>query len=439
MSLIERLRAMARRAPGRGRSPPANVRSTYGELVETIERRAEILGRGSRATCVPLDGRDAVGFLVDLFAARPCGRAGVAHSPSIPASVRALREAQPRAPAAASGLDGLLFLGQRRPGPGRAALGREPGVRRARFRALGGAHGRGPAGDRALPGPDLRVRARSLERSVRRRRGLLLRDAPGPSAGRRESRRDRSPPSERARPAGRAPRLAAEPAGALQRRRRARSGSGRGRRETARRAGAGGIRDDGVGGPRLPAAAEPPEAAGVRRGSGAGPRGGDCVRRRKPGRDGGVRRDPAFGSGRVLRVPLSRGRLAVRRRREGFGRGTSDSSTRRGSFTCAGAWPSRSPPATASSVSRRSRPRWPSIRRCSRRRQRPSSGISGSSSVSREGPLEIDELRVYAEKRLPAFARPRRILAVPALPRTPAGKIDRAEATRWLTEPSSAI
>jgi acyl-CoA synthetase (AMP-forming)/AMP-acid ligase II len=59
--------------------------------------------------------------------------------------------------------------------------------------------------------------------------------------------------------------------------------------------------------------------------------------------------------------------------------------------------------------------------------------------VSRGGPLAVEELRAFAERRLPAFARPRQILAVPALPRTPAGKIDRAAATRWLTEPSRAV
>ena len=36
--------------------------------------------------------------------------------------------------------------------------------------------------------------------------------------------------------------------------------------------------------------------------------------------------------------------------------------------------------------------------------------------VSREGRLAVDELRAYAEKRLPAFARPRRILAGPGAP-----------------------
>ena len=52
--------------------------------------------------------------------------------------------------------------------------------------------------------------------------------------------------------------------------------------------------------------------------------------------------------------------------------------------------------------------------------------------VAREDGVDPGELRSHAERRLPAFARPRRILAVPALPRTTGGKIDRAEASRWL-------
>ena len=44
----------------------------------------------------------------------------------------------------------------------------------------------------------------------------------------------------------------------------------------------------------------------------------------------------------------------------------------------------------------------------------------------------------HAAERLPAFARPRRIVAVEQLPRTAAGKVDRAEATRWLAEASRA-
>jgi long-chain acyl-CoA synthetase len=43
-------------------------------------------------------------------------------------------------------------------------------------------------------------------------------------------------------------------------------------------------------------------------------------------------------------------------------------------------------------------------------------------------------IRAHAERRLPTFARPRRILAVHELPRTDAGKIDRPTAARWLAE-----
>ncbi len=50
--------------------------------------------------------------------------------------------------------------------------------------------------------------------------------------------------------------------------------------------------------------------------------------------------------------------------------------------------------------------------------------------------FEPDTIRAHAERRLPAFARPRRILGVAELPRTPVGKIDRIAATRWLTESS---
>jgi acyl-CoA synthetase (AMP-forming)/AMP-acid ligase II len=59
--------------------------------------------------------------------------------------------------------------------------------------------------------------------------------------------------------------------------------------------------------------------------------------------------------------------------------------------------------------------------------------------VARDDGVDAGELRAHAEKRLPGFARPRQILTVAALPRTSAGKIDRAEATRWLTKPSRAV
>ena len=46
----------------------------------------------------------------------------------------------------------------------------------------------------------------------------------------------------------------------------------------------------------------------------------------------------------------------------------------------------------------------------------------------------LDRLRAHVERRLPAFARPRRIVRVDDLPRTGEGKVDRAAASRWLTE-----
>ncbi len=59
--------------------------------------------------------------------------------------------------------------------------------------------------------------------------------------------------------------------------------------------------------------------------------------------------------------------------------------------------------------------------------------------VVRDGAdLRPADLRTHVERRLPAFARPRRILRVAELPRTPAGKIDRLAATKWLTESPAA-
>jgi acyl-coenzyme A synthetase/AMP-(fatty) acid ligase len=48
----------------------------------------------------------------------------------------------------------------------------------------------------------------------------------------------------------------------------------------------------------------------------------------------------------------------------------------------------------------------------------------------------IARIREHVERRLPPFARPRRILRVEDLPRTGEGKIDRAEASRLMGERS---
>jgi len=53
--------------------------------------------------------------------------------------------------------------------------------------------------------------------------------------------------------------------------------------------------------------------------------------------------------------------------------------------------------------------------------------------VPREGAASLDaEIRTFLQKRLPAFARPRRVLAVQALPRNSSGKLDRQIVSSWL-------
>ncbi len=49
----------------------------------------------------------------------------------------------------------------------------------------------------------------------------------------------------------------------------------------------------------------------------------------------------------------------------------------------------------------------------------------------------LEEIRAHAQRRLPAFARPRRLLPVTSLPRTQAGKVDRRTASEWLTQAPS--
>ncbi len=53
--------------------------------------------------------------------------------------------------------------------------------------------------------------------------------------------------------------------------------------------------------------------------------------------------------------------------------------------------------------------------------------------VPREGTASLDaEIRSFLQKRLPAFARPRRVLAVESLPRNSSGKLDRRIVSSWL-------
>lgn len=433
MSLIERLREMARRAPG-ARALSSGERSlTYGELVETVERRAEVLGRVFGATCIPLDGRDAVGFLVDLFAAGLCGRAGVAHSPSIPASVRALREASlerlPLPPGS------TVFYSSGSVGPARAvplseenlesaALAFEPWGELTAADRL--AIGLSPAQIFACVRGALNALFVGAEAFFFAAHRDPLRDAENlgatkvllPSALVRLAARHASRPDLRALFCGGGA-LDPEAAEAVERQRGVPVRAGYGMTESAglasrqplsrpRRAGSAGVPAPGLevvvvsedGSPVAPGESGEIRLSGPAVFSGyLSPEDGspfDALGRLRTGDVG------YFDEAGELRV---RGRLA-------FALTVGDRILCVEELEAALAEHPNVSEAAAAPLER----------------------DFGVLVVSRDGRLAVDELRAYAEKRLPAFAHPRRILAVPALPRTPAGKIDRAAASRWLTE-----
>jgi hypothetical protein len=72
VSLFERVREIARRGPGARALSAGETALSYGELVDSIERRAEALAGGSGP--VDLDGGHAVAFVVDFFGAARCRR-----------------------------------------------------------------------------------------------------------------------------------------------------------------------------------------------------------------------------------------------------------------------------------------------------------------------------------------------------------------------------
>jgi long-chain acyl-CoA synthetase len=89
--LLDRMRELARRTPAaRALSSDGEV-LTYHQLRDAVERRAEALARG--AGTVPLEGGKPLAFVVDYFAAGAAGRPAVAWSPSAPPALRSLREA----------------------------------------------------------------------------------------------------------------------------------------------------------------------------------------------------------------------------------------------------------------------------------------------------------------------------------------------------------
>ena len=90
MSLLERLEASVREQAGRAALSAGDERVTYAELLGAIERRArELAGREP----VGLDGSRPIAFVTDFFAARAQARTALAHPPSAPAALREIREA----------------------------------------------------------------------------------------------------------------------------------------------------------------------------------------------------------------------------------------------------------------------------------------------------------------------------------------------------------
>ncbi len=438
MSLWERVRVTAGRVP-RARALSAGDRVLdYRGLVDSVERRADALARTPAAEWIDLDGADAVGFLVDLFAAGLCGRAAVAHAPSIPASLRALRrsslERRPPAPGA------TVFYSSGSVGPGRAVPLSGGNLEAAALAFL--PWGELGSADRLAVGLSpaqvlgcvrgalnaLAVGAEALFFSPHRdpledaaRLGatkVLL-----PSALVRLAARHPSPVKlEALLCGGGAPDAAA--AEAVER-----------VRGVPVRAGYGMTESSGL-------ASRQPLSRPRRAGSAGVPApglevviAGEDGRLCPPGQSGEIRLSgPAVFSGYLLPEDGSPFDEAGRLRTGDVGVFDEEGELRvRGRLAFALTAGDR---ILCVEELEAALAEHPSV---SEAAAAPLERDFGVLVVSRGGPVEIDELRAYAEKRLPAFARPRRILTVPALPRTPAGKIDRAAAIRWLTESTRAV
>ena len=116
MSLTDQLADVARDHPRRPALSRGSERLSYAELAAAIDRRAEQM-EGVRL--VPLDGADALSFVVDFFAARLRGLPAVSHPPSTPSALREARErAILRAPA--SRTDRTVFYSSGSVGPSKA-------------------------------------------------------------------------------------------------------------------------------------------------------------------------------------------------------------------------------------------------------------------------------------------------------------------------------
>ena len=265
-SVLDALRASARRFPGRTADPP---RSRCPDLRRTPAGDREPGGDPRSIGRVDAARRRRPRRVRHRLLRRAPGRPGVdrPRCPDPPAAPRTARDSPSAlAPGARIPAHRLLFLGKR----GRRKTG-SPGRSRApRLRPRLS----GPAGDRLVRprrggrvrGPRLRFRARNAASARDRRRSRVLRPAPRSARRSGGARRDRRPPAGTAR-CSRRPGVSARAAqGGLHRRRLVDRG-GRRRGGDPGRAGAARLWPDRVGGPRLPPAAVAPPPLGNERSS----------------------------------------------------------------------------------------------------------------------------------------------------------------------------
>jgi acyl-CoA synthetase (AMP-forming)/AMP-acid ligase II len=118
LSLLSRLEGVAREDPRRPAVAAGEERLTYGELVARIERRVGEL-QGFRLPYLAVDGTRPIDFLVDFFAARALGRPVLSHPPQLPPTLRAMREEAVGA-AGASGDAAAIFYSSGSVGPAKA-------------------------------------------------------------------------------------------------------------------------------------------------------------------------------------------------------------------------------------------------------------------------------------------------------------------------------
>jgi acyl-CoA synthetase (AMP-forming)/AMP-acid ligase II len=437
MRLFERLRDTARRSPAARAISSGGRTLTYGQLADAVGRRAESIAPGP-AAWVDLDGADPIGFVVDFFAAGLCGRAAVAQAPSVPAAVRELRRAslERRPPPAGA----TVFYSSGSVGSGRAAPLSPGNIEAAALALL--PWNEITAGDRVAVGL-------SPAQIFGFARGALNTLAVGGEAIFFSPHRD---------PLDDAARLGATkvllPSALV--------------RLAARHDAKTGLRALFCGGGAVaPGAAEKIESVrgvpvragyGMTEASGLGsrqplarPRRAETVGLPVPGLeiaivrgDGSLAPPGQSGEIRLSGPGVFAGYLfpedALPFDEAGRLR-TGDV----GDFDEAGELRVRGRLAFALTAGDRilcaeeveaAMAEHPEV---SEAAVAPLERDFGLLVVPKGDRVSVEALRAHAAERLPAFARPRRIFAVPALPRTPAGKVDRAEATRWLTEPSRAL